>query len=176
MGAIENYKIDIIGNTLDILTAQYNFFESQGREFTFLVNCLLGIIVAINENENSNVTSNFNFNIDHDFINYIPENIRFIDERDLKSKFEQVNILEGSISLNLNVKNKNDLLGKSLKWFLGKVRNAIAHQNIESINHENEWIGVKFHNKGKYWIDFEVEFTKDELKALCIRLAELNNQ
>ena len=51
MSAIENYKIEFIKRTKEILEGNFQILEEKDREVTFLLNCLLGLIVTISENE-----------------------------------------------------------------------------------------------------------------------------
>ena len=53
MGAIEKYKIGIVKRTKEILQDYYPTFQEKDREVTFLMNCLLGLIIAITEAEKS---------------------------------------------------------------------------------------------------------------------------
>ena len=79
MSAPVNYKIEFVKRTKEILEENFQFFQEKDREVTFLLNCLLGLIVTISENEKrkNNV---FRGAIDPDFLNLIPEKIGFIEK------------------------------------------------------------------------------------------------
>ena len=77
MGATENYRIDFIKRTKEILKENFQSFEEKDREVTFLLNCLLGLIVTISENEKTEKKV-FKDNIDNDFLTMIPNKIGFV--------------------------------------------------------------------------------------------------
>ena len=72
------------------------------------------------------------------------------------------------------------MLGRDKRWFIRKLRNCIAHQNIYGINKDSKWIGVRLWNINNSKKDFEIVFTIDELKNYVIELAknylEINQQ
>ena len=77
MGEIKIYNIDIVKRTKEILDDYYVEFEKRGREVTFLMNCLLGIIIVITETEKRNRNLSIG-EIDENFIQYIPDKIGFV--------------------------------------------------------------------------------------------------
>jgi outer membrane protein assembly factor BamD (BamD/ComL family) len=77
MGAIENYKIAIVKRTKEILQNYYPTFEQEDREVTFLMNCLLGLIIAITEAEKIDEKI-LRGKIDEKFIRNIPDKVGFI--------------------------------------------------------------------------------------------------
>jgi hypothetical protein len=138
MGTL-NYRKDIVERTKRLIETHYDCIKKTSQlEVTFLINCLLGLVVAVSENKKG--------------------------KGKVKDKIFLQNIL------------KTEYLDKSYDWFLPKIRNAIAHQNIEPRNdsENKKWTGVKMwnwneHNKKK---DFEIELTNEELKDLALKIAE----
>jgi len=166
MSAIENYRIDFIKRTKEILEGGYKDFEEKDREVTFLLNCLLGLIVAVSENEKRE-NKIFKGNIDNSFLELIPESIGFIekgqDENDLANK--DLTILDVVVSHRTDLKRKKQL------WFINKIRNCIAHQNVQGVNENGKWIGVRLWNENASMKDFEIILTVEETKNLAIALA-----
>ena len=175
MGAIEKYKIEIVKRTKEILQDYYPIFIEKDREVTFLMNCLLGLIIAITEAEKIDKKL-LRGKIDEEFIRNIPDKVGFIQLRRLDLDLADKDLTE----INLNVGHKSDLLGQDKFWFITKLRNCIAHQNIYGINEDSEWIGVRLWNINNSKKDFEIIFTIDELKNYAIELAtnylEINQQ
>jgi len=74
--------------------------------------------------------------------------------------------------LNVKVSHKDDLKKKSKLWLINKIRNGIAHQNIEGVNENGKWIGVRLCNKNNdSKKDFEIVFAIEELKRFAITLS-----
>jgi len=166
MTAISNYKIDIIPRTKEILEAYYPHFNDNNREVTFLMNCLLGIIVAISENENSN-RKNFGDLIDEEFLSYIPQKIGYINSKNIAADLTNMDLTE----IGFNVQHKENLVSKSKYWLINKLRNGIAHQNIEEVNNDLNWVGVRISNLHFGKKDFEIIFQIEELKQFSIYIA-----
>jgi hypothetical protein len=172
MTASKDYPIDFIKRTQEILTDYYQDFQSKDREVTFLLNCLLGLIITIAESEKRKERI-FKGNIDDSFLLLIPDKIGFIHSNKLAMEFTKENLTE-VMEVTVMIGHKNDLKEKKKSWFLNKIRNSIAHQNIEAINNEDEkWIGVRlwninYDNKK----DFEIIFTIEELKKFAIELSK----
>lgn len=168
MTEITNYSIDIIERTIEILIKFYPKFTENDREATFLMNCLLGIIVALTEREKKDRKS-FNGKIDPEFIKMIPDKIGFISHE----KFINVNLTRQDLTqFKVEVGHKNDLIGKDVLWFISKIRNSIAHQNIHGINEEGKWVGVSLFNMYKRQKDFEIIFSIEELRDFSTFLAK----
>lgn len=168
MSRIENYEIDIVQRTTEILNDHFLKLEDKDREATFLMNCLLGIVVAISENKKIS-QSIFNIPIDDDFISMIPEKFGFITSYDNVKELTDIRLLKRTV----NIGHKIDLKSKSKIWFINRVRHAIAHQNIKAINEDDKWVGVILYNKPKEVIDFEIEFDIDELKEFALKLGNI---
>jgi len=167
MTAIEKYKIDIVTRTKEILINYYPKFEENDREVTFLMNCLLGLIISITEVEKEK-RKLLRGNIDDDFITNIPEKIGFIQSKNISEDLTNIDLTETT----LNVGHKKDLIGKDKFWLMSKLRNSIAHQNIFGINKNDKWFGIRLWNINNSKKDFEIVFTIEELKRFSIELAE----
>ena len=141
MAAIKKYRIDFIKRTKEILEENFQSFEEKDREVTFLLNCLLGLIVTISENEKTGKKV-FKDNIDNDFLTLIPDKIGFVKRNRVDDDLTNVDLTE----LNVKVGHKEDLKRENKLWLINKIRNGIAHQNIEGINENDKWIGVRLWN------------------------------
>jgi len=171
MGKIDNYEIDFIRRTNEILKLYYpEFEEKKEREATFLLNCLLGLIVTISENEKRN-SKVLNEPIDDDFLQLIPDKIGFLEKNQISKDFGDKDLTD----LSLKVGHKLNLKGKDVSWFINKIRNGIAHQNIKGINENGKWVGVRLINWNiKYKKnDFEIIFSIGELKDFALKFSEM---
>ena len=171
MGKITYYPIEFVGRTKDILQKDFHHFSEKDKEVTFLMNCLLGLIVAVSEEENRKLKV-FKNKIDDDFLELVPKKIGFVDGTQVDDNFD---LTEKSVTeLNLPVGHWDDLNGKKDKfWFLYKIRNAIAHQNIKGLNENEKWVGVSLYNKTKSKMkDFQITFTIENLREFAIGISE----
>lgn len=168
MSEIGNYKIDIIQRTKEILESDSNEFAEKDREVTFLMNCLLGLIIAISENEKKEKKV-LKGVIDAPFLSLIPDKVSYLNAKEVSDDLTKSDWTEISI----NVQHKEKLVLKDKLWFVNKIRNAIAHQNIEGINKAGEWSGVRLWNTNNDKKDFEIIFQIDELKKFALKLAEM---
>ena len=168
------YNKDFIKRTRELLKNHFSKLEKEDLEVTFLMNCLLGLIVSISENKGyfNKVLDN---NIDEDFLSNLPKNICFIKLN--KSTVNLINCSESNIKLKIS--KKVDLKNYKKKWFINKLRNGIAHQHINEINdndndNDNEkWIGVEIWNETKSnIIDFRISFQIKELYDFVLFLSE----
>jgi hypothetical protein len=168
MGKIDNYKIEIILRTKEILDTDYPAFEEKDREVTFLMNCLLGLIIAISENEKKEKKV-LKGNIDAQFLSLIPDKIGFLNTKEVSDDLTNRDLTQISI----DVQHKDKLILKDKFWFVNKIRNSIAHQNIHGINENERWTGVRLWNMNNDKKDFEIIFQIDELKNFALKLAEM---
>lgn len=169
----ENYKIDFVARTKEILEEDYSHFEGKGREVTFLLNCLLGLVVTISENEKENQQV-FQGKIDDDFLELIPDKIGFyLNPEQVNPEQESCILIDvSSVECRVRVGHKKELRKKTKLWLINRIRNGIAHQNIEGISKEGQWTGVCLWNiDKKSRKDFEIIFTIDELKNFAIGLS-----
>lgn len=141
---IKNYNKEFTERTKKLLDEYYDKIEQEkGYEFTFLMNCLLGLVVVIKENYDDS---------DEKFQKFLDKKLNEIEE--LKYIFP---------------KEKKNL---SLSEFLRLLRNGIAHQNVEPTNERGIWERVNFYNiSGKGKRNFEVVFTQEELRKFALFLA-----
>lgn len=167
MSSIENYKINFIKRTQEILIAEYKSFQEKDREVTFLLNCLLGLIVVISENEQKKLRV-FKGKIDDEFLSLVPDKVGFIQ----KNKSGMIIDLTDVSTIVENVGHKSELKEQDKLWFINKIRNGIAHQHIESINDDGKWVGVRLWNTNNTSKNFEIIFSINELKEFAISLSE----
>ena len=167
MSSIKNYKIEFVERTKELLNDNFSDFKDKDKEATFLLNCLLGLIVNVSENEKkSNLT--FKGKIDDTFLSNLPDKIGFTIKSRIKNDLSE----SGTTEIKTKVGHKNELKDQTKLWFVNKLRNGIAHQNIEGINEKDKWIGLKLWNTNNDLIDFEIVFTIEELKNLAIKIAD----
>ena len=63
---------------------------------------------------------------------------------------------------------------KTLKVLLQKIRNGLAHQNIEPVNENGKFVGViirNYFNKANRHLDLDVHFSQQELKDFALFIA-----
>lgn len=168
MSAIGYYPIDFVKRTKDLVLKNFDKFKDEDSEVTFLLNCLLGLIVSVSENEKkSNKT--FKGKIDDDFLLNLPDKIGFIINNSNDNEISNTNLFE----INTKIGHKDDLKTRTKLWFINILRNCIAHQNIQAINDDTKWVGLKLFNTNNSDVkDFEIIFTIQELKDLSIKIAE----
>ncbi|UCE46510.1 MAG: hypothetical protein JSW47_12910 [Phycisphaerales bacterium] len=114
----------------------------------------------------------FKGKIDDDFLNLLPDRIGFVEKMQIK---DTVDLTKESLSdLQVRVCHKADLKRMDKFWFINKIRNGIAHQNVESLNCERKWVGVRLSNKpAKNTKDFEIIFTIEQLRGFALELSQL---
>jgi hypothetical protein len=86
---VKNYKIDFVQRTLELLKTNYGRIqEDLHLEVTFLMNCLLGLIVTVTENKESK-NSFFSENIDDEFAEKIPSTVWYLHKEDNENNRER---------------------------------------------------------------------------------------
>lgn len=166
MSAIKRYRIDFVTRTKELLNDNFSDFKTKDKEVTFLLNCLLGLIITVSEN-GKKANQSIKGLIDEDFLACIPTNIGFI----IKEHHKQDLTKEIVTKIQTTIGHKAELKSCEKLWFVKKLRNAIAHQNIEGINENNNWVGVRLWNTYNDVRDFEVIFTIEELRELALKIA-----
>jgi hypothetical protein len=167
MSAITDYRVDIVARTKELLLMNHDLILEKDREVTFLMNCLLGLVVAVSEQSKQNRSAYGT--IDADYLALIPEKIGFLQKDQVVSNLIQKDLTRSEH----NIAHKRELMGRDKYWFINRLRNCIAHQNIYGVNANDKWIGVKLWNiRSDKIIDFEVVFTTGELRKLAIRIAD----
>ena len=163
---INDIKKDFVERTLKLLETQNNLkFDT-----TFLLNCLLGLLVAVYEFEDEDKKESiFNKNINQEFLEYIPDNIEYFKAKD---DFEKVSNRLKVKRYNIELKGKNSIQEKTQLWYLEKIRNSIAHININPINRDKKWASVELFNEHSYGKDFSVEYSNEDLKKFAVYIAK----
>jgi hypothetical protein len=181
---LQNYPLEFVERTVSLIESLSADAEYRGLDVTFLLNCLLGLIVATSENIAIHEIKTLDkkiFELDSKCL--LPQKIAYIDlESALKVYKKQINgkslINQGdkniSFESKINVNGYRQARNMKLKELLKKIRNGVAHQNLAPLNDGGKWRGVKIWNHGKEGIkDFEIEFEVSELKAFSIFLARI---
>ena len=174
MSSIRNREA-FVRRTKEILERKYDYFkEEEDREVTFLLNCLLGTIVAVSENEKKTKKKLSASVIDGEFLDLIPDKIGFLKnvkgKYGVKRKYDLTN--PETHHFDFEVGHKADLKGKEKSWLLNKIRNGIAHLNMEWENELGKCKDIRLWNEPRRDIrDFEIVFAVDELKKLAIELS-----
>lgn len=147
---IEKFNIKFVERTKEILESY-----KGAHEVSNLLNCTLGLIILpyeqIKEKQNSfwdtellTISNLPSFGI---------------------HKFEPIQSIRKE-----NIK----YYPKTLKVFLQKIRNGLAHQNIQPVNENETFKGViisNYFDKAKKHEDLKVEFGRDQLKEFALFIA-----
>jgi len=166
--SFEPYRKTIIRRTNEILIKDYEGYKEKDREVTFLMNCLLGILITTAEHE---VSGNqaldgfdkvFNKKITEDeFYKLIPINVDFVKKgNDLQLAKKDFIVFH-----------KKELIGKPESWFINKIRNGVAHQKIDFIDDGCDWTGVRIWDDKSGKRDFEIVFNINELLNFTLFLS-----
>lgn len=149
MGAVNNYSTEFPKRTLKLLKSFQDKKIDYKLNVTFLMNCLLGLIVTAVEN--SERRQLIQGNVDDEMLGFLPDNI------ELKIGNQPLQVHPKTA-----VKNRGKL--STLK----KIRNAIAHQHVEPDNQNNNWVGVTLWNVNpQNEIDFRIKLTTAQLNSLA---------
>jgi len=149
MGAVNNYSTEFPKRTLKLLKSFQDKKIDYKLNVTFLMNCLLGLIVtAVENSERRHLITG---NVDDEMLSFFPDNIELkIGNQALQSHPKAVLKSRGKLAT------------------LKKVRNSIAHQNVEPHNRNNNWIGVTLWNiHPRDGMDFRIELTTAQLNSLA---------
>ncbi|WP_296331180.1 HEPN family nuclease [uncultured Treponema sp.] len=172
---INEIQREFVERTKKLLESSFEEVESINHyEVTFLLNCLLGLIVAVSEfdsRKKENKIFNKKIKDDSNFLAHIPSDIQYFDNTEVAigSNYGRLHKRDYSVS----EKNKEDLQTSDKKqdWYLKKIRNSIAHLNIEPENEGDKWIGVELYNEDQKMKDFSVVYKNTELKKFAIYIA-----
>ncbi|MGA3800665.1 HEPN family nuclease [Pseudomonas fluorescens] len=181
---LQNYPLEFVERTVSLIESLSADAESRGLEVTFLLNCLLGLIVATSENiARCEIKALDKKILELDSKCLIPKKIAYIDLANaLKGYKKEINdkslINQGdkviSFESKVCVNGYDQARNMKLKELLKKIRNGVAHQNLAPLNSDGKWAGVKIWNHSKEGIkDFEIEFEVAELRAFSIFLASI---
>ncbi len=158
-----NYTAEFVERTKQLLEQVYEKAESENLENTFLMNCLLGLVVAVSELKKGDSKKYFDQKINDELLAKIPNKVGYLVNN------SEYNLLGIESSISFEIGKRENLSAQTASWLLGKIRNGIAHQNIEAINSNGKWNGVKIWNHDKQKRkDFEIEFTNFELKDFTL--------
>ncbi len=149
MGAVNNYSTEFPRRTLKLLESFQAKKIDYNLNVTFLMNCLLGLIVTAVEN--SERRQLITGNVDDEMLSFLPDNVELkIGNQDLQVHPKSILKTRGKLST------------------LKKVRNSIAHQHVEPHNRNNNWVGVTLWNVNpQNEIDFRIELTTAQLNSLA---------
>lgn len=154
MGAVNNYNIEFPRRTLKLLQSFRDKKVDYNLNVTFLMNCLLGLIVtAVENSERQQLMAG---NVDNDLLNLLPDNVEIKVGNHPLATFPKARLLtRGKLSV------------------LKKIRNGIAHQHVNPHNNGNNWIGVTIWNVNPGGeIDFRLSLTTQQLHSLATYIAE----
>ncbi|RYE12785.1 MAG: hypothetical protein EOP45_22285 [Sphingobacteriaceae bacterium] len=175
MSESTNYPVDIVRRTKILLERGKKDASYDEYEVTFLINCLLGIVVAAKEFDERGKKELGKKNFSNSLLSNIPDNLKFFS---VKKTTKSIDIENNSITL--EILNKSALSTDTKKtdynlgWFLCKLRNGIAHQHITAINTEGEWTGIKLWNEPQTDVkDFIIEFSIPTLKEFTLCVADI---
>lgn len=149
MGAVNNYSTEFPRRTLKLLESFQAKKIDYNLNVTFLMNCLLGLIVTAVEN--SERRQLITGNVDDEMLSFLPDNVELkIGNQDLQVHPKSILKTRGKLST------------------LKKVRNSIAHQHVEPHNRNNNWVGVTLWNVNpQNEIDFRIVLTTAQLNSLA---------
>ncbi len=167
---------EFVKRTKEILKKEFYNFVHKDREVTFLLNCLLGLIVTVSEIEKAEGNKVLDGEIDDKFLALIPKKIGFVNEKD--GVDEDLGLINKKTvaELNIHVCHWDELSRKKKSWLLSKIRNGIAHLNIEWENDNEKIKAIKLWNKpfgpkNAKKKDFEIIFEIEKLRKFAIGLS-----
>lgn len=190
MSEVKKYPEDFVVRTIKLLKELDPKAKELGLEVTFLLNCLLGMVVTVLENiEVIEKSEAFNdlFKIrlkDKSIEHIIPKKIKAVKaDQLLESYRDQVNQFEflknyekNQFCVNeteIRFMSQNEIRNSEFVWLLRKIRNGIAHQNIAPTSERKEWSGIRIWNYNYTGLkDFAIEFKVNQLKKFSIEVAE----
>lgn len=160
----ESYIDDFPTNTRCLVEKCYDYIEKEeGYEVTFLMNCLLGLIDVVSEKHKDKIGDK---NVSY-FLSYLPDSFLITKRK----SWECVEI------------KREEYASVEAEHFIKKLRNSIAHQNVDAGPKGARWEyvvlrdsymrGDKVHCIRKGDINFEIKLSISQLKALAIAISEL---
>ncbi len=177
----KNYPVEFVERTVELINKLSSEAKKENLDVTFLMNCMLGLIVATNENIKKYNYNEFNrklsscgedATVSKNIVNikykiYCKQHNKMID----KTLF-LILADDGEIAVDVKISDCQQTKDMTLRELLSKIRNGVSHQNIEPINADKEWKGVRIWNINRELKDFEVKFEVSELKCFSIFIAE----
>ncbi|MCJ7583724.1 MAG: HEPN family nuclease [Anaerolineales bacterium] len=152
MSEIMHFETEFVQRTRHILRRYRGKYKLSN-----VINCTLGLIILPNEMLNHSQNPIWEMPIGG-----IPEinNLRIRRFEPIKKKKRSGEI---------------ENFPKTLKIFLKKVRNGLAHQNIEPVNTNRIFTGIiirNYYGEGTSDLDLEIEFNREELEGFALFIAE----
>ncbi len=145
---MNEFKIDFVEHTKDVLE---NY--AGKNEVSNLLNCTLGLIILPYENVKDSTDAFWGTEV---------HNIKGLPSFTTHHFDPILKIKKGVIKP----------YPKTLKVLLQKIRNGLAHQNIEPVTHNQAFKGVIIRNYfDKTHCDLKLEFTTEELKQFALFIA-----
>lgn len=151
MSEIGRYETEFVVRTREILTRYRG-----GYKLTNAINCTIGLIILPNEIINESHL---------EFWDRTLESIPVLNDLQIHVFSPIKGIKKGNI----------EYFPKTLRVFLQKTRNGLAHQNITPVNENGEFTGVVIKNyfgKAKPILDLEVEFNREQLERFSLFIAD----
>lgn len=175
---IKDYSKEFVERTLKLIDSCFEDAKSKELEVTFLLNCLLGLIVTANENiENEEYFTKTKL-FDEEIVAFIPKTIAILNTSNLIKKIKEdvnkkslINQIDDELKIEntVIVEKYEQIKNLTLKQFLRLLRNGIAHQNLMATSDNDHWKGIRIWNYNNNGIkDFEVEFKIVELRKFAI--------
>lgn len=189
MTRIKDYPKDFVERTIILLNKLEPKAKELDLEVTFLLNCLLGMVVTVLENLNKLDKTEYNKSLFSIKLNNekikdkIPDKIKAIRGNEIinsyKEQFNAIGFLknEGETEIEIGksiVKfmTASEIRNQDFKWLLNKIRNGIAHQNIMPTSESENWNGIRIWNYNSNGLkDFAIQFDVDELKDFSLEVA-----
>jgi hypothetical protein len=144
---ITDYEREFVERTQAIL-------QNYGGEYqlTNAINCMLGLIILPNEMLKRSQSPKWGLPIAE------IQELNFLRIR----QFKPIRGKRNGVT---------EYFPKTLKVFLKKVRNGLAHQNIKPINMNGFFTGIEIKNYHRNIVDLEVEFSRQELEQFALFIA-----
>ena len=183
---LRNYPKEFVERTIKLIECLSTPAKQHGLDATFLLNCLLGLIVAAWENfDKVNKSNRIFFRTQIKELQdkkIIPQKVAHFtfdrNNNETKSRLKNIcgtslyNLSDGQLAIMQEVDIKWDHTGElELQEFVKKIRNGVSHQNIMPMNQDRVWKGIRIWNLDQGVKDFEVEFKISELKKFALFLA-----
>ncbi len=153
MSSITDYEVNFPKRTRDLLVSFNKREVDYELDVTFLINCLLGLIIAaVETSKKDNVITG---KVDNELINILPEEVKIPDSNKVLAKTKTTELLKWD---------KLDVLKK--------IRNGIAHQHIKPDNSNGEWKGIKLWNMKGNKKNFELHLNIGQLHELALYITK----
>ena len=183
MSAIRDWPKEFVERTLLLLDKGYQNARTNQLEVTFLINCMLGLIVATYEQLKESKEGFFEKKLyDEDIIEFIPERIAILDIKPYYDRFKaEVNKKslisqfgnEIEFESKIDIKKFTLIKNITLREFIRNIRNGISHQNLMATSEDSHWKGIRIWNHNTNGIkDFEVEFSINQLREFAKMIGE----